>query len=95
MLIINTEKNISIMKINNIIFVLCTRIILSSFVIYIFCICHSGGFPIVYVKFNVVIEFWGMITLGPTSVGISLNLARSKIACSYMFTAVIKDLEKN
>ena len=36
------------MKINNIILVLRTRIILlSSFVIYFFCICHSGRFPIV------------------------------------------------
>ena len=35
------------MKINNIILVLRTRIILlSSFVIYFFCICHSGRFPI-------------------------------------------------
>ena len=36
------------MKINNIILLLYTPIILSSFVIYIFCICHSGSFPIVY-----------------------------------------------
>ena len=37
------------MKINNIILVLYTRIILlSSFVIYFFCICHSGSFPIIY-----------------------------------------------
>ena len=36
------------MKINNIILVLRTRIILlSSFVIYFFCICHSGCFPII------------------------------------------------
>ena len=36
------------MKINNIILVLRTRIILlSSFVIYFFCMCHSGRFPIV------------------------------------------------
>ena len=36
------------MKINNIILVLRTRIILlSSFVIYFFCICHSGRFPII------------------------------------------------
>ena len=36
------------MKINNIILVLRTRIILlSSFVIYVFCICHSGRFPII------------------------------------------------
>ena len=41
------RKNISLMKINNIILVLHTRIILlSSFVIYSFCICHSGRFPI-------------------------------------------------
>ena len=39
------------MKINNIILVLRTRIILlSSFVIYFFCICHSGRFPIVKAK---------------------------------------------
>ena len=37
-----------LMKTNNIIIVLGTRVILlSSFVIYFFCICHSGGFPIV------------------------------------------------
>ena len=42
------RKNISLMKIKNIILVLRTRIILlSSFVIYFFCICHSGRFPIV------------------------------------------------
>ena len=37
-----------LIKINNIIIlVLRTRIILlSSFVIYFFCICHSGSFPI-------------------------------------------------
>ena len=36
------------MKVNNIILVLHTRIILlSSFVIYFFCICHLGCFPIV------------------------------------------------
>ena len=39
------------MKINNIILVLCTRIILlSSFVIYFFRICHSGCFPIILVR---------------------------------------------
>ena len=38
--------NISLMKINNIIFMLHTRIILlSSVVIYFFCRCHSGSFP--------------------------------------------------
>ena len=38
------------MKINNIILVLRTHIILlSSFVIYFFCICHSGRFPIISV----------------------------------------------
>ena len=43
------RKNISLMKINNIILVLRTRIILlSSFVIYFFCICHSGRFPILF-----------------------------------------------
>ena len=43
------KKNISLMKINNIILVLRTRIILlSSFVIYFFRICHSGCFPIMY-----------------------------------------------
>ena len=37
------------MKINNIILVLRTRIILlSSFVIYFFRICHSGCFPIIH-----------------------------------------------
>ena len=41
------EKIILLMKIINIILVLHTRIILfSSFVRYIFCICHSGSFPI-------------------------------------------------
>ena len=36
------------MKISNKILLLCTRIILlSSFVTYFFCICHSGSFPIV------------------------------------------------
>ena len=45
------RKNISLMKINNIILVLRTRIILlSSFVIYFFCICHSGRFPIIYIN---------------------------------------------
>ena len=47
------------MKINNVILVLRTRIILlSSFVIYFFCICHSGRFPIIKtvlkIIFNVV-----------------------------------------
>ena len=38
------------MKINDIILVLRTRIILlSPFVIYFFCICHSGCFPIVHI----------------------------------------------
>ena len=41
------------MKINNIILVLRTRIILSSsFVIYFFCICHSGRFPIKCISCN-------------------------------------------
>ena len=44
---IYTEKNISLMKINNLILLLCTRIILSSsFVAYFLCICHYGSFPI-------------------------------------------------
>ena len=42
------QKNISLMKINNITLMLRTRIMLSSFVIYFFCICHSGSFPIIY-----------------------------------------------
>ena len=43
------KKYISLMKINYIMLVLQTCIILSSsFVIYIFfCICHSGSFPII------------------------------------------------
>ena len=42
------QKNISLMKINNIILVLCTCIILlSSFVIYCFCICYLGSFSMV------------------------------------------------
>ena len=45
------RKNISLMKINNIILVLRTRIILlSSFVIYFFCIRHSGRFPIIFAR---------------------------------------------
>ena len=41
--------NISLMRINNIILVLHTRIILSpSFVIYFFSFCHLGSFPITY-----------------------------------------------
>ena len=40
------RKSISLMKINNIILVLLTGILLSSFLIYFFCICHSGSFPI-------------------------------------------------
>ena len=40
------RKNISLMKINNIMLVLRTCIILLTlFVIYFFCICHSGSFP--------------------------------------------------
>ena len=47
-LIKHIQKNISLMKINDIILVLRTRIILlSSFVIYFFCICHLGSFPVV------------------------------------------------
>ena len=43
------QKNMSLMKINNIILVLCARVILlSSFEIYFFCICHSGRFRIIY-----------------------------------------------
>ena len=42
------EINISLMKTNNVILVLCTCIILlSSFVRYFFCICHLGSFRIV------------------------------------------------
>ena len=43
------RKNISLIKLNNIILVLCTHmILLSSFVIYLFCICHNlGSVPIV------------------------------------------------
>ena len=41
------RKNVSLMKINNTKLMLCTRItLLFSFVIYVFCICHSGKFPI-------------------------------------------------
>ena len=42
-LIGHMRKNISLMKINNIIMLLRTCIILSSFVIYFFCICLSGS----------------------------------------------------
>ena len=35
------------MKSKNIILVLCIHIILSSLVIYFFCICHLGSFSIV------------------------------------------------
>ena len=42
------RKNISLMKIKNIILMLCTHIILfSSFVIYFFCMCHLESFPII------------------------------------------------
>ena len=42
------------MKINNIILVLRTRIILpSSFAIYFFCICNSGIFPIVFPSLHI------------------------------------------
>ena len=45
------SKNVSLMKINNIILVLHTRIIsLYSFMIYFVCICHSGRFPIIFYK---------------------------------------------
>ena len=45
------QKNISLMKINNIILVLRTRIILlSSFMIYFFYVCHSGSFPIIFLN---------------------------------------------
>ena len=51
------RKNISLMKINNIILVLRTRIILlSSFVIYFFCICHSGRFPIIQYMLYLVLN---------------------------------------
>ena len=41
------KKYITLMKIKNIILMLRTHIILlSSFMIYFFCICHSGSFPI-------------------------------------------------
>ena len=44
-----SRKHISLMRINNIILELLTRIILlSSFVIYFFCIHHLGGFLIIY-----------------------------------------------
>ena len=43
------QKNVSLMKINATILVLCTHTILvSSFVTYFFCICHSGSIPIVH-----------------------------------------------
>ena len=42
------RKNISLLKINNILLALRTCIILLSlFVIYFFCICHSESFPTV------------------------------------------------
>ena len=42
------RKNISRTTINNIILVLRIHTVLSSsFVIYFFCICHSGSFPII------------------------------------------------
>ena len=44
-LIRHIQKKISLMKINNIILVIC----ISSFVIYFFCICHLGSFPIVVI----------------------------------------------
>ena len=47
-LIGHIQKNISLIKIHNIINMLHTRIILlSSSVIYLFCKCHSGSFPII------------------------------------------------
>ena len=47
-LIRHLQKNKSLMKINNIILMLRTRIILSSlFVLYFYCICHSGSFSVV------------------------------------------------
>ena len=58
------RKNISLMKINNIILVLRTRIILlSSFVIYFFCIRHSGRFPIIgYIVSKILMENWHILT---------------------------------
>ena len=62
------RKNISLMKINNIILVLRTRIILlSSFVIYFFCICHSGRFPI-----NLLM-YWSLASVSCLSCGYSLH----------------------
>ena len=44
------QKKISLMKINNIILVLRSGIIIiSSFMIYFFCICHTGSFAIVVI----------------------------------------------
>ena len=47
-------KNVSIMKINNIILIFHTCIILSSFVICFSCIYHSGSFPIVVENSKVI-----------------------------------------
>ena len=42
------SKSISLMEIKNIVLVLRTHIkLLSSFVIYVFCICQSGSFPVI------------------------------------------------
>ena len=52
------------MKINNIILVLRTRIILlSSFVIYFFCMCHSGRFPIVAFATKTVYKLAGYLSI--------------------------------
>ena len=62
--------NITLEDYNNIILLLCTRMILfSSFVIYFFCICHSGSFPIIVEKFfkiNIILCRHYCIGLVPT-----------------------------
>ena len=55
-LISHIQKNISFVKINNIILVLRTRVILlSSFMIYFFCMCHSEVF-LLYHPVNYCVE---------------------------------------
>ena len=82
------------MKINNIILVLRTRIILlSSFVIYFFCICHSGRFPIISANFFVFSTFglkfiWHQLILlnGFGTPGHIFCLLLPEKACKIMIT---------
>ena len=56
--------------------VLHTRfILLSSFIIFVFCICHLGGFPIVSLALSVKVIVCNVMLCNAVSTFIALNLS--------------------